>query len=62
MRRGPKPVGKLESIADILPKVVPPPPTNLPRPRKFICYLCPRVGPFWTREAFLEHLDKGHRT
>ena len=90
MGRGPKPLGKLESIAEILPAELtklerlkaqarqPDPPDRFdehravvadlmaekpaPRPRKFICYLCPRVGPFWTREAFLEHLDKGHRT
>jgi len=62
MRRGPKPIGKLEPIADILPKVLPQQPPNVPRPRKFICYLCPRHDPFWSLADFQAHLDRDHRT
>lgn len=35
-------------------------PAPVSRPRKFICYLCPRHDPFYTREDFMAHLAKEH--
>lgn len=46
-----------EKPAPVAPPVATVPPAT--RIRKFLCYQCPKLDAFTSREAFIEHLNKG---